>query len=86
MKKEKLYNAFEDLIQRLGLKILKGRGDFRGGRCIINNKKVIVVNTMKPMEQRLRILALSVLDYDLNEIYIIPALRAYIEDYKSQDS
>ena len=82
MKKEKLYNEFEQLIKRLGLRILKGKGDFSGGACIVNNKKVIVVNKMKPLEQRMKILALGVIDYNLDEIYIVPALREYIENFK----
>ena len=49
MKNEKLYAEFEDLAQRLGLKILKGKGDFAGGTCTVNDKTVIVVNKMKPI-------------------------------------
>ena len=80
MRNEKLYAEFEELAQRLGLKILKGKGDFSGGTCTVNDKTVIVVNKMKPIEQRLRTLAISFLEFDLNEIYMVPALRAYIEE------
>jgi len=80
MKKVKLYTEFEELGQRLGLKILKGKGDFSGGTCIVNNETVIVINKMKPMEQRLRTLATSFLEFKLDEIYMVPALRAYIEE------
>ena len=80
MKKVKLYTEFEELGQRLGLKILKGKGDFSGGTCTVNNETVIVINKLKPMEQRLRILATSFLEFNLDEIYMVPALRAYIEE------
>ena len=80
MKKVKLYTEFEQLGQRLGMKILKGRGDFSGGTCTVNSETVIVINKMKPMEQRLRILATSFLEFNLDEIYLVPALRAYIEE------
>ena len=80
MKKIKLYTEFEELGQRLGLKILKGKGDFSGGTCTVNNEIVIVINKMKPMERRLRILATSFLEFNLDEIYLVPALRAYIEE------
>ena len=66
MKKIKLYTEFEELGQRLGLKILKGKGDFSGGTCTVNNETVIVINKMKPMEQRLRILATSFLEFHLD--------------------
>ena len=80
MKKVKLYIEFEELGQRLGLKILKGKGDFSGGTCTVNNETVIVINKLKPMEQRLRTLATSFLEFNLDEIYMVPALRAYIEE------
>ena len=80
MKKVKLYTEFEELGQRLGLKILNGKGDFSGGTCTVNNETVIVINKLKPMEQRLRTLATSFLEFNLDEIYMVPALRAYIEE------
>jgi len=85
MKKEKLYTEFEELGQRLGVKIIKGRGNFLGGTCIVNEKTVIVVNKQKPIEQRLKTLATSFLDYNLDDVYMVPALRAYIEESRSLD-
>ena len=82
MKKEKLYYEFEQLIQRMGLRILRGKGDFIGGICTVNDEKVIVLNKLKPIEQRLKILVRSITEYDLEEIYMIPAVRSYIEQYK----
>ncbi len=82
MKNDKLYLEFENLAQKLGLRILKGRGNFAGGTCIVNDEKVIVLNQMKPIEQRLKTLASSFLECDLEKIYVVPALRSYIEKYK----
>ena len=67
MKKEKLYSEFEELGQRLGVKIIKGKGNFTGGICIVKDETVIVVNKMKPIEHRLKILATSFLEYNLDE-------------------
>ena len=83
MKKEELYSEFEGLSQRLGVKIIKGKGDFSGGVCIVKDETVIVVNKMKPIEHRLKILAASFLEYNLDDIYMIPALRAFIEETRS---
>jgi hypothetical protein len=83
MKKEKLYSEFEELGQRLGVKIIKGKGNFTGGICTVKDKTVIVVNKMKPIEHRLKILATSFLEYNLDDIYMIPALRAFIEKNRS---
>ncbi len=83
MKKEKLYSEFEELGQRLGVKIIKGKGNFTGGICTVKDETVIVVNKMKPIEHRLKILATSFLEYNLDDIYMIPALRAFIEKNRS---
>ncbi len=80
MKKDKLLEEFESLGERLGVKIVKGKGNFIGGTCMINEEKVIVVNKAKPIEQRLRVLALSFLEWDLEGIFVVPALRAYIDN------
>tara|TARA_Y100001970_G_scaffold254753_1_gene330832 strand:+ start:198 stop:458 length:261 start_codon:yes stop_codon:yes gene_type:complete len=85
VKKEKLFTEFEELAKRLGVKILKGRGNFTGGNCVVNDEPVIVVNNMKPIEHRLKTLANSFLEYNLDNIYVVPALRAYIEESRSLD-
>ena len=38
---------------------------------------------MKPIEQRLKTLATSFLEFDLDEVYMVPALRAYIEEFRT---
>ena len=83
IKNEKLYYHFEDLAQKLGLKILKGKGDFVGGTCTVNKETVIVVNKHKPIEQRLRTLANSLVEFDLEKVYMVPAVRAYIEEQET---
>ncbi|MDG1848423.1 MAG: hypothetical protein P8J35_07280, partial [Candidatus Marinimicrobia bacterium] len=56
------------------------KGDFSGGDCIVYEKKVIVINNIKPIEQRLNTLASCFKNYDLEGLYIVPALRKYIND------
>mgnify|MGYP001349162964 FL=1 len=85
MNQKELYEEFEALSKKMGLKIINGRGDFIGGNCIINNEKVIVINKLKPMENRLKILAISFLDYNLEGVYMVPYLRAFIENFRTLD-
>ena len=47
----------------------------------INNKTVIVINNLKPLEHRLKVLATSFLEHNLDDIYIVPYLRAFIEQF-----
>ena len=85
MTHEKLLEEFELLSERLGLKIIKGKGDFVGGNCTVNEENVIVINKNKPIEQRLNILAKCFIEYDLVKLYIVPALRAYIDGCRTLD-
>ena len=59
--------------------ILEGKGDFEGGYCTVNGDQFIVLNKTRPLDQRLRILARSFSKIDLDEQYMVPALREFIE-------
>ncbi len=79
MKPETLLKHFEDLSERLGIKVLRGKGDFQGGSCVVKKENVVVLNSIKPIEQRLRVLAQGIMQKDLSDIYMVPAVRDYIE-------
>jgi len=80
MKNNELLDEFHLLAEKLNVKIMKGNGDFSGGSCTVNNEKVIVINKGKPIEQRLNILASCFKEYNLDDLFIVPALREYIND------
>ena len=85
MKNNDLLDEFHLLAEKLDVKIMKGKGDFSGGSCTVNNEKVIVINNGKPIEQRLNILASCFKDYNLEGLFIVPALREYIKDFNMLD-
>ena len=80
MKNKELLDEFYALAAKLDVKIMRGKGDFSGGSCVVNEERVIVINNMKPIEQRLNTLASCFKDYDLEGLYIVPALRKFIND------
>jgi len=80
MKNNELLDEFYLLAEKLNVKIMKGKGDFSGGSCTVNNEKVIVINNGKPIEQRLNILAGCFKNYNLDGLFIVPALREYINN------
>ena len=47
MKNKELLEAFHLLAEKLEIKIMKGKGDFSGGDCVVNNENVIVINNNK---------------------------------------
>jgi hypothetical protein len=79
MKPEKLLNLFEELADKLNINIAQGKGDFQGGMCSVNEEAYIVLNIIKPLDQRLGILAREVGKLDLGNVFVPPILRAYIE-------
>ena len=85
MKNKDLLDEFHILAEKLEIKILKGKGDFLGGSCIVNNAKVIVINKNKPIEQRLNTLASCFNEFDLEGIFLLPALREYIDSVNKLD-
>ena len=82
MKNKELLEEFHLLAEKLDIKIMKGKGDFSGGSCTVNNEKIIVINNSKPIEHRLNILAGCFKEYNLDALYIIPALRKYIDSFQ----
>ena len=83
-KSEKLITLFEELADKLNIKILQDKGDFTGGSCLVEDENFIVVNKRKPVEQRLKILAQEFSKKNLSDIYVVPALREFIEQSQSQ--
>ncbi|MFQ6604947.1 MAG: hypothetical protein ACE5D8_05255 [Fidelibacterota bacterium] len=79
-----LLELFEDLADRLDIRLVNGKGSFQGGPCLVNGERVIVINKQKPVEQRLRVLAESFGNMDLTDVYLKPVLRACISDYRDR--
>ena len=81
---EELIVMFEELAERLNIKLVQDKGDFSGGSCLVREENFIVVNKRKPLEQRLKVLAREFSKKNLAEMYLVPALRLYIESSQSE--
>ena len=80
MKAEKMLTLFEELAEKMRINIVQGKGDFQGGLCSVNEETYIVLNKIKPIDQRLNILAKEFGKLNMNNIFVQPILRAYMED------
>jgi hypothetical protein len=49
---KKLAERVELLLQQLGYKIRYEKGNFRGGVCVLEDQKLIVINKFYPFESR----------------------------------
>ena len=82
MNPKTIYNKLNLIADKLNIKIIKGKGNFKGGCCVIKEEAVIVINKNKPFEERVRNLALGLLEFNLDEIQIDLKIKNLIDDYK----
>jgi len=86
LKEEEIFGHFEKLADQLTVTILEGKGDFEGGYCTVNGDQFVVLNKTRPLEQRLRVLARSFSGIELDEQYMVPALREFIEAHRLENT
>ena len=79
MKPSTIYQEFEKLAESLEVKIIQEKGNFKGGYCLLEKEKVIVINKLKPLEQRIKALARAFSRLDISNIYMKPAIRDIID-------
>ena len=84
MKPEKLLTLFEELAEKMDINIVQGKGDFQGGMCSLNDESYIVLNKLKPVDQRSGVLVKEFSKMNLKKIFIQPALREYILDTQQE--
>lgn len=77
---KKIIEQLEELAGNLGLevryeKIKKEGSFFPGGLCTINGKKILIVNSQASTEDKINVFINAVRDFDLNEVFIRPAIR-----------
>ena len=84
MKPDKIFQEMEDIAEILGVNIILEKGNFKGGYCLLEKEKIIVLNRLNPVEQRIRALAQAFSRWDTSEIYMKPAIREIIESENLQ--
>ena len=84
IKPDKLLSLFEDLAEKMNINIVQGKGDFQGGMCSVNSELYIVLNKLKPIDQRLGVLVREFYKLNLKNIFIQPVLREYISSNQQE--
>ena len=79
MKPSVIFQEFEHLAEKLGIRIMQEKGDFNGGYCLLEEERIIVINKLKPIEQRVCALAQAFARLNTSQIYLKPAIRELIE-------
>ena len=50
MKHIAIFQEFETIASKLGIRITQEKGDFRGGYCLLKEERIIVLNKHKPIK------------------------------------
>jgi hypothetical protein len=80
MKHEMLIQELQEVATQLGVTIRYERGDFEGGYCILRDQKILLVNRRLFPAKKASVLAMAMHEIGLEDMYLKPAVREYIED------
>ena len=80
MKHEELIQELQDAATQMGVTVRFERGDFEGGYCILRERRILVVNRRLMPSRKASILATAMHDMGLENVFLKPVVRAYVED------
>lgn len=80
MKTQAIVKELEEVARQLGLGVRKGKGNFKGGRCIVGGEEMVVLNKHHVPEVHLGILAEALRDMPTDTIDMKPAVRKALEE------
>lgn len=79
MKPDKLILELEEVVSRLGFKVRKEKGNFRGSNCVLAGERIIMLNKNTPVEMHIGTLAKFILSQKHDELYLKPVVRKELE-------
>ena len=79
MKSTIIFQELEQVAEKMKICIIQEKGNFEGGFCLLEEEQIIVINKLKPIEQRVRALVQAFSQLDTSQIYLNPAIREMIE-------
>ena len=53
MKPSVVLQEFKEIVEALEIRIMHEKGDFKGGFCLLEKERIIVINKLKPITQRI---------------------------------
>ncbi len=80
MTHEEILKELEELAVRSSIGIRYEKGDFEGGFCVLKTERLVVVNKKLPTPKRASVLAQGLAEVGIEEVYLKPAVREFIED------
>jgi hypothetical protein len=82
MDEESIIDCLEELAERFGIQIRyevirqdEDSSPVVGGLCVLKGEYVLIINSKSTAKEKIKALAMAIRHFDLNQIYIRPALR-----------
>jgi len=73
-----ILRELETLCSNLGIDLRYEKGDFEGGLCRVEKEQLLIINKTLSDQAKIRVLARELRTLDLENIYMVPALRRII--------
>ncbi len=80
MTHEQILHELEHLASNCGIAVRYEKGDFDGGYCVLKTERLIVINKRLAPARRASVLAQGLAEVGIDEMYLKPVIREYIED------
>jgi hypothetical protein len=80
MKEDEILAGLEKLVESLNIQLRYEKGDFGGGYCVLKEKRMLIVNSALSPAQRIKVLASELAAMNLDDIFVLPALREVITE------
>jgi hypothetical protein len=77
---EEILQELKSVADELGASVRFEKGDFKGGYCIVHDKKIIVINKMTNLQRKVMILSTALKELGVEGIYLSPRIREVIDE------
>ncbi|NNE36289.1 MAG: hypothetical protein HKN13_13710 [Rhodothermales bacterium] len=79
MKTEEIVSELIEAARQMGISVRNERGRFRGGICTVDEEEQILLNKRQPPEAHLAILAESLSNKNMDNVFLTPTVRKALE-------
>ena len=77
---EELLVELESLAEEIEVTLRFEKGDFDGGYCILRAERMIIVNKKLSIQKKVSVISLALNEMGIENVFIKPAVRLFIED------
>ncbi len=78
-----LYEELVEVARKLFDEVRSSQGPFHSGACMFKGKKLFIINSRQPIDERIAALSNEIAQSGADQIYLKPIVRSEIERYRS---